>query len=77
VSVQNEDHKKLLTTREAVEEGFFSSMQTAANLRHKKTGPRYYRPTSRRILYRRSDLEDWVNRGMILTEDYIPRANKL
>lgn len=37
-----------------------STVQTWASLRHKGTGPRYIK-VMRRVFYRKSDIEAWLN----------------
>lgn len=67
--------KRWLTPAEAVEEGYFTSQQTAANLRAQKRGPRYHKPLRGRVVYAREDLEAWIRKGVILTVDSLPRRD--
>ena len=36
------------------------SVGALAQLRHMKMGPKYYKPTAKIILYKRSDVIEWV-----------------
>ncbi len=36
------------------------SVGALAQLRHQKIGPKYYKPTAKIILYKRSDVIEWV-----------------
>jgi predicted DNA-binding transcriptional regulator AlpA len=45
--------------REASEISGFS-VSALAQMRHTGKGPRYYKPTSRTVLYKRSELIAWV-----------------
>ncbi|HHQ49066.1 MAG TPA: hypothetical protein ENK19_09325, partial [Acidobacteria bacterium] len=51
--------KDVLTTKEAVALGYFSNREEACRLRKEGRGPRYIR-RDRRVLYRRADLEAWI-----------------
>lgn len=50
----------LLTPREAAEY-VRQSTNLLAQLRFKGQGPKYLKPTPRTVLYRRSDLDAWLN----------------
>lgn len=60
--------KKWLSRQEAVEEGYFSSIKQAADLASRKEGPTFYRPNNGRVLYKREDLEEWVESGRVITK---------
>jgi len=38
-----------------------TSVQTLHNYAALKTGPKYYRPGGGKVIYRMSDLDDWIN----------------
>lgn len=40
-----------------------------AHLRYQKKGPRYIQATPRTVLYRQSDIEDWLTANTVETED--------
>lgn len=40
-----------------------------AQLRYQKKGPRYIQATPRTVLYRQSDIEDWLTANTVETED--------
>lgn len=61
--------KRYLTPAEAVEEGYFSSLKQAANLRSQRRGCPFFKPSGGRILYDRQELEAWIQRGRILTSE--------
>ncbi len=42
-----------------------------ANMRWAKCGPRYIKAGNRRILYRLSDLAEWLEKNVVLTTDNI------
>lgn len=48
-----------LTTREAAAYAK-TTPGTLGTLRYQNTGPRYYKPSRRRILYKKSDLDAWL-----------------
>ena len=62
------DDKYILLTPKMVEERFHIKKETLNNWRHKGTGPRYHKPC-RKILYRLSDLDDWLDRFLVKTID--------
>lgn len=69
--------KRWITPKEAVEEGFFQSEKTAANLRSLRQGPPFSKPPGRRrIIYDRHDLESWVLRGRQLTDSSLPWSQR-
>ncbi|KFI51452.1 helix-turn-helix transcriptional regulator [Bifidobacterium callitrichos] len=51
-----------MTPREAAEYAH-TTTGTLSTLRWTKNGPKFYKPTSRRVLYRKSDLDDWIMGG--------------
>lgn len=56
-----DNHSQLLTTNEAADYLRLKT-NTLAIYRMSGHGPKYIRQSARRILYRRSDLEDWLNK---------------
>ena len=38
------------------------TLAALAQLRHRGQGPRFYKPTARTVLYRRSEVIEWVER---------------
>ena len=40
-----------------------------AQLRYQDTGPRYIQATPRTVMYRRSDIENWLSANTVDTED--------
>ncbi len=42
-----------------------------ANMRWAKTGPKYYKVGSRRVMYLVNDVEEWITRSPIQTKDSI------
>ena len=47
-------------TREQAAKYAGTTSRTLATLAYKHQGPRFYKPTSRKTLYRRSDLDAWI-----------------
>lgn len=41
-----------------------------AQMRYDRKGPRYFKPTPRSVLYRRSDIVAWVEAGEQLTREF-------
>ena len=37
-----------------------TSLGTLANWRHQKTGPMFYKPSQRKVLYKREDIENFM-----------------
>lgn len=65
-------NKRYLLVEEAVDEGFFVSPRQAVELRHKRRGPPYSKPNGGRVVYRRDDLEKWIEAGRVQTFDALP-----
>jgi hypothetical protein len=40
-----------------------------ANMRWKKTGPKYYKVGTKRVKYLVDDVEDWMTKAPVLTKD--------
>lgn len=53
------DHDELLKPSEAAEHVRMTK-DLLAQLRYRGKGPRYFKPTDRTVLYRRSDLDEWL-----------------
>lgn len=64
--------KAYLLAQEAVDEGYFVSLRQAVELRHKRRGPPYSKPNGGRVVYRRDDLERWIEAGRVQTRDALP-----
>lgn|GEM_PF-2303139 len=47
-------------TREEAAEYACTTGRTLATLAYKGQGPKYYKPTIHKVLYRRSDLDAWI-----------------
>lgn len=51
-----------MTPREAA--GYaHTTTGTLSTMRYAGIGPKYYKPTARRVLYRKTDLDDWIMGG--------------
>ena len=61
--------KEFLTPRE-VSRIFGIAEQTLANLRWLRLGPPYFKPSRRKVLYRRSDVEKWIEQFKIRTFNF-------
>ncbi len=46
------------------------SLGALAQMRYDRIGPRYFKPTARSVLYRRSDIVAWVEAGEHLTREF-------
>lgn len=55
----------LLMTPEEVAAYTGMSVQALAMMRHRRQGPSYTRPTSRTMLYRKRDVDAWVDEGRV------------
>ncbi|MBS6345253.1 MAG: helix-turn-helix domain-containing protein [Bifidobacterium pseudolongum] len=55
----------LLMTPEEVAVYTGLSVSALAMLRHRRQGPSYTRPTSRTMLYRKRDVDAWVDEGRV------------
>lgn len=55
----------LLMTPEEVAAYTGMSVQALAMMRHRRQGPSFTRPTPRTMLYRKRDIDDWVNEGRV------------
>lgn len=55
----------LLMTPEEVAAYTGMSVQALAMMRHRRQGPSFTRPTPRTMLYRKRDVDDWVNEGRV------------
>lgn len=42
-----------------------------ANMRYKKTGPKFFKAGLRRVVYRIEDIENWLNQSPVFTSDSI------
>lgn len=47
----------------------YGSSQSSGHARYQKKGPRYIQATPRTVLYRQSDIEDWLTANTVETED--------
>lgn len=68
-----DDTKKALTPPEVVEHypALTKSTNVLANWRHQKRGPRFYRISNKRIVYRPEDIERYLFRNPVLTIDSV------
>jgi hypothetical protein len=67
------DHSKKALTPKAVTEHYpelTTSTGVSANWRHLRKGPKFYK-VSRRVVYKPSDIEDYLFRNPILTIDSV------
>lgn len=55
----------LLMTPEEVAAYTGLSVPALAMMRHRRQGPSFTRPTPRTMLYRKGDIDDWVNEGRV------------
>ena len=55
----------LLMTPEEVAAYTGLSVQALAMMRHRRQGPSFTRPTPRTMLYRKRDIDAWVNEGRV------------
>lgn len=55
----------LLMTPEEVAAYTGMSVQALAMMRHRRQGPSFTRPTPRTMLYRKRDVDAWVNEGRV------------
>ena len=55
----------LLMTPEEVAAYTGMSVQALAMMRHRRQGPSFTRPTPRTMLYRKGDIDAWVNEGRV------------
>ena len=55
----------LLMTPEEVAAYTGLSVPALAMMRHRRQGPSFTRPTPRTMLYRKRDIDDWVNEGRV------------
>ena len=55
----------LLMTPEEVAAYTGLSVPALAMMRHRRQGPSFTRPTPRTMLYRKRDVDDWVNEGRV------------
>jgi len=53
--------QQYLTPREAADLIPGMTVTLLAQLRYKKQGPRYLRPTTRKVLYRAKDIGEWLD----------------
>lgn len=53
--------KQYLTPQEAAELIPGMTVTLLAQLRYRQRGPRYLRPTSRKVVYRAQDISDWLD----------------
>jgi hypothetical protein len=51
----------------------FLSPGSLANLRCRKEGPKYFK-LHKKVLYKRSDLEEWISAEPVLTRDSRPET---
>ena len=58
----------------AVEEEFNLPRGTQANWRSQKRGPRYYKISNKKILYRRADIIDFLTSNPVLTINSLPKG---
>lgn len=65
----------LLMTPEEVAAYTGMSVQALAMMRHRRQGPSFTRTTPRTMLYRKRDVDDWVNEGRV--EIVRPDAERL
>jgi len=63
--------KKAMTPRE-VEAVYSIPMGSLANMRHLRMGPKYFKAGPKRVLYRVTDVEDWISQRPVLTMDSLP-----
>lgn len=59
-----DDTHQLMTRREAAAHIGVNTIYLA-NAAKRKTGPDYYRPTPRRTLYRKADLDAWLDQSRV------------
>lgn len=62
------DHQTALSPKEVFEH-YGLKPNHLAQLRYQKKGPRYIQATPRTVLYRQSDIEDWLTANTVETED--------
>jgi hypothetical protein len=53
--------QQYLTPREAADLIPGMTVTLLAQLRYQKRGPRYLRPTSRKVVYRAKDISEWLD----------------
>jgi len=63
--------RKAITPRQA-SQAYGISEGTLANMRHQKTGPRYYKIGKRKVIYFIEDFETWLRKNPVLTIDSLP-----
>lgn len=59
--------QKVAYTPKEVEHLYGLDYQTLANWRSQGKGPRYVKAGARRVLYRRADLDKWMDANLVLT----------
>jgi predicted DNA-binding transcriptional regulator AlpA len=77
---QNKRHKRHNHGGMAMDDDFMTpaavseltgiSLGALAQMRYDRKGPRYFKPTPRSVLYRRSDIVAWVEAGERLTREF-------
>lgn len=68
----NEKFLKIFLTPEEVSASCGIAVGTLANLRYQKKGPKFYKlPGGRKVLYKLSDIEEWLSREPVLTKEYL------
>lgn len=63
--------RKAMTPRQA-SQTYGISEGTLANMRHQKTGPKYYKIGKRKVIYFVEDFEAWLRKNPVLTIDSLP-----
>ena len=63
--------RKAITPRQAAQ-AYGISEGTLANMRHQKTGPKYYKIGKRKVIYFIEDFESWLRKNPVLTIDSLP-----
>jgi len=63
--------RKAITPRQA-SQAYGLSEGTLANMRHQKTGPKYYKIGKRKVIYFIDDFESWLRKNPVLTIDSLP-----
>ena len=63
------EFKKRAITPKQFEDMYGIPRGTQANMRLKKVGPRFFKPTPHRVIYFVDDIEEWLRRNPVLTID--------
>lgn len=65
--------RKALTPHQA-SQIYGISVGTLSNMRHQKTGPKYYKIGKRKVIYFIDDFESWLRKSPVLTIDSLPES---